>query len=309
MKQIDILLSVFNGEKHLVELLNSLLEQTYSNFRVLIRDDSSTDNSLSIINKYISDFPDIFQLFSDSFKNIGSAKSFMCLLKQTNSNYVMFCDQDDIWKNDKVEITFDKMKTTEKVYQSLPILIHTDLELVNSELESINSSLWKYQNINPNKKKLNQVIVQNIVTGCTMMINEPLINIAYAAPDEIVMHDWWLTLIASTFGEIDYIAKNTIYYRQHELNQIGAKRYGGGKFIQPFNRLKNRKIENNYLKKQVMAFKQRYEDDMPLEKKEIIDKFLEINNYGLIQKGCAYFINGYKKNGIVRNVADIISPI
>ncbi|SVB76208.1 uncharacterized protein METZ01_LOCUS229062 [marine metagenome] len=309
MKQIDILLSVFNGEKHLVELLNSLLEQTYSNLRVLIRDDSSTDNSLSIINKYISDFPDIFQLFSDSFKNIGTAKSFMCLLKQTDSNYVMFCDQDDIWKNNKVEITFDKMKTTEKVYPSLPILIHTDLELVNSELESINSSFWKYQNINPNRTKLNQVIVQNIVTGCTMMINEPLINIAYAAPDEIVMHDWWLTLIASTFGEIDYITENTIYYRQHELNQIGAKRYGEGKFIRPFNRLKNRKVENNYIKKQVMAFKQRYEDDMPLEKKEIIDKFLEINNYGLIQKRCAYFINGYKKNGIVRNVADIISPI
>ena len=86
----------------------------------------------------------------------------MHLLENTETDYLMFCDQDDIWKNNKVQSTFDKMRITEEIYPSLPILLHTDLEIVNSELESINSSLWKYQKINPKRTKLHQIIVQNI---------------------------------------------------------------------------------------------------------------------------------------------------
>jgi|ETNmetMinimDraft_28_1059901.scaffolds.fasta_scaffold01626_2 glycosyltransferase involved in cell wall biosynthesis len=309
MIKIEILLSVFNGEKYLIELFESLLSQTYRNFRILIRNDFSTDNSINIIKKYTKNYPDTFRLFHDSLGKSGTVNSFMHLLENTETDYLMFCDQDDIWKNNKVQSTFDKMRITEEIYPSLPILIHTDLEIVNSELESINSSLWKYQKINPKRTKLHQIIVQNIGTGCTMMINKPLIKIVHPVPDGIIMHDWWFMLVASTFGKIDYISESTVCYRQHELNQIGAKEYGRNKIIQRLKSLSVRAVENNYIKKQILAFKQRYKDDMPLDKKEIVDKFLEINNYGFIKKRFAYFINGFKKNGILRNLADIIFPI
>ena len=147
MNKIYILLSTYNGEKYLKEQLDSLFSQSYKDFKLIVRDDGSNDKTLDILKKY-----DIELL--PSFGNLGVKKSFEKLLKYASENneakYFMFCDQDDVWKSDKIEKTLKKMQELENLYgNNMPLLIHTDLEVVNENLKTINHSMWQYEKINP----------------------------------------------------------------------------------------------------------------------------------------------------------------
>lgn len=145
-------------------------------------------------------------------------------MNKTNADYIMFCDQDDFWLPNKIEKTLSLMKKTE-TDKTIPVLIHTDLYVTNSDLEITCNSFFKYSHIK-NEKSLNRAIVQNCVTGCSVMINKALLNLAKITDaKDVIMHDWWLYLIASAFGKIDFLNEPTLLYRQHENNSVGAKRH------------------------------------------------------------------------------------
>ncbi len=129
------------------------------------------------------------------------------------AEYIMFCDQDDVWKNDKIEKTLAKMQSMEQTYPHRPILIHSDLSVVDRELHLLHKSYWIYQHIDPSKDAINRLIFHNTVTGCTMMINRKLAQKAKVIPDEAIMHDWWIVMVASVFGHIGYIDEPLIFYR------------------------------------------------------------------------------------------------
>ena len=208
-KRILILLTTYNGARYLKQQIDSLLNQTYKNFEIIARDDGSSDNSFEILMSY-----DIKTL--ESIKNIGAKGSFGTLLEyavqNSDSEYFMFCDQDDVWENDKIEKTFTKMLEMEKSNPGTPLLAHTDLKVVDERLVSIADSFWKYQNIDPKKDSLNRLLMQNTITGCTMMINRKLAELALPVPKECIMHDWWIGLVASVFGRIDVIKVSSKIY-------------------------------------------------------------------------------------------------
>lgn len=221
---IDILLSTYNGEKYLSFLLDSLLSQTYKDFKVVVRDDGSSDNTIQILEQYIDKYPDFIIQVDKSSSNIGVIKSFERLLKESMSQFVMFCDQDDVWFPDKIEKTFSKMKEYETQVYNLPILIHTDLCVVDSQMNVIANSFWKYSNINPSfLLDFNYLGVCNSVTGCTVMVNKQAVQKALPFPDEVLMHDSWISLVVAKYGKIGFLNSPTIYYRQHESNEVGAK--------------------------------------------------------------------------------------
>ena len=220
---IDILVAVYNGEKYLKEQLTSILNQTYKEFNIIIRDDGSTDSSLDIIKEFNQLYPEKVTFVEDVPS--GSAKNnFFELMNYAKSDHIMFCDQDDIWFENKIEVTLKKMQATENTYgKDVPILCHTDLTVVDKNLNTINPSFFKMQKFDITKTTLNRALVQNIVTGCTMMINKALLDLAKGTNSEdIIMHDWWLFLIASAFGRVEVVTTPTILYRQHEENQVGA---------------------------------------------------------------------------------------
>lgn len=223
MSRIDILLSTYNGEKYLNELLNSIKDQTYINWHLIIRDDGSIDSTQIIIDKFKVKYPGkISQI--ESKQNVGVIKSFEILMQHTVSDYIMFCDQDDVWLPTKIELTYEKITQFEKEYPNKPILIHTDLMVVDKYLNVISNSFWYYSRIRPELLvDFNYLAVKNAVTGCTAMINSKVKNIIPKSTQNTLMHDSWITLnIANELGVIAYIDRPTILYRQHDNNVLGA---------------------------------------------------------------------------------------
>jgi glycosyltransferase involved in cell wall biosynthesis len=220
---IDILLATYNGEKYLNQQIDSILAQTCKDFRLLIRDDSSSDNTINIIKNYISKFPDKIRLIVDNKGRLGIAQNFAALLESSQSEYIMFCDQDDVWLADKIELTLNAMRTAEKNYPGLPLLVHTDLRVVDENLNIIADSLWHLIGIDTRTaSNLDKLIVRNSVTGCTMMINSKARDISLPIPQEAPIHDWWMAMNVAKLGKIIQITVPTILYRQHSGNVISA---------------------------------------------------------------------------------------
>ena len=194
---------------------------------MLIRDDCSSDNTRQIISNYADSYPGKIVPLTDYLGNLGACGNFARLLELTDADYIMFCDGDDVWLENKIELTFDRMKVIENEYGiNTPVLVHTDLTVTDEQLKPISKSYWNYQKINPKYDSINHLLVQNVVTGCTAMINKSLSSLVSPVPKDVIMHDWWIALNASIFGKIDFLSDPTILYRQHNANDTGAKKWG-----------------------------------------------------------------------------------
>ena len=225
---IDILLATYNGERYLSEQIDSILNQSYQNWRLLIRDDGSTDKTISIIEQYCTTFPQQIIKINGPSHNIGVISSFELLLKESESDYIMFCDQDDVWLKDKIKISFETLLKKETTYgKTIPLLIHTDLMVVDECLKLINPSFWDYTHLNPNIIELNKyfLAIANCITGCTILMNKAAKNISIPFPDTCLMHDAHIGLKVITNGYILHLSEPTIYYRQHSKNKLGAIKY------------------------------------------------------------------------------------
>jgi len=302
MNKVLILISTYNGEKFLPKLLDSLTEQTYKNLMIIARDDGSTDRTRDILNSY-----DIKIL--PSSENIGAKKSFSKLieyaLQNTDSNYFMFSDQDDVWKTDKVENTLEKMQEMEKKYLNKPILVHTDLEVVDKDLQIVHNSFFLYQKLNPKYASLNNLLVQNNITGCTIMINRRLAKIALPIPSKAIMHDWWLGLVAAYFGQIAFLDEQTILYRQHEQNHIGAKKFDLVDLIKKF------RFKEVFMKKELIAqakdFFDMYYDLLDYKTIEMLNNFIIIEKKSFFKRKKIIFKYKLYKQNYLRNINFILN--
>ena len=162
-----------------------------------------------------------------SNKNIGSTSSVDILLSFTSAPYIALSDQDDFWREDKLELCLEAMINAENKYKvSTPILVHSDLKLVDSELSNLHTSYSSRQILRPHLNLPSQICLTNVVTGCTVLMNRSLLEQSLPIPREALVHDWWIALVASVFGEIVYISDQPILYRQHSSNQIGSTGFG-----------------------------------------------------------------------------------
>jgi len=141
---IDILLAAYNGERFLKQQIDSILAQSNQDWQLLIRDDNSSDSTVNIIKDYTVKYPHKIRLIEDDRGRLGPALNFGKLLEHTDNDYVMFSDQDDVWLPDKIDLTLNTMKDAEEIYPNMPILVHTDLKVVNEDLKIIADSLWSY---------------------------------------------------------------------------------------------------------------------------------------------------------------------
>lgn len=221
MEKVDIILATYNGEQFLSEQIESILNQTYKEFRLFIADDCSTDKTRKIIEEYSKKDNRITAFYQE--KNLGVVSNFEFLLKKVENRYFMFADQDDIWRHDKIE------KSIKKIKESDSDLIYTDLEVVDSNLNTTYASYWKLKNIYHKIKKYNNfesLYLNNFVTGCTILAKKEIISKVLPLPknSKYVLHDYWIPLIVSQNGKIDYIEEPLIQYRQHKNNKIGSKK-------------------------------------------------------------------------------------
>ena len=232
--RVAILLPTFNGEKYLEEQLDSLLAQSYKNLVVVLRDDGSRDGTLDIIHSHLDRFPDTFHWIENKGRNLGASGSFSFLMQYALEHkkelglekvYMMFCDQDDIWAENKVELQMQCMLEAEADHENIPVLIHSDLKVVSDSRGRIADSFMNYQGLEAARNRFRHILLCNIVTGCTALINESLSARSLPIPPEAIMHDWWLALAASAFGKLVLIDKPLVEYRQHASNTLGAVEY------------------------------------------------------------------------------------
>lgn len=296
-------LSTYNGEKYLKEQLDSLLSQTYKPIKIMVRDDGSTDKTVEILKSYgVHILP--------LGKNLRSKLSFSALLdamlQDEQAQYFMFCDQDDIWDKDKVAKSVAKIQTMEQDLKHLPLLVHTDLRVINEAQKVLSNSFWNYEHINPDRKKLGNLLMQNTITGCTMLFNRSLAQLSLPIPKEAIMHDWWMALVASAFGEIGSIKEPTISYRQHGGNDTGAKAYSWKKVLKDaggivFGRgLYVQHLDINLA--QARAFLETYSEKLDANALSTLEAFTTIKSQNYFQK--RYSLIRYKllKYGFLRNL-------
>lgn len=220
--KIAILMATYNGEKYICQQIDSILSQTCKDWELYIHDDGSTDNTVAVVESYVEKYPDKIHLIDG--KSTGGAKyNFFYMFGQVEAPYYMTCDQDDVWLDKKIELTYDKMLAIEDK-ADVPCLVYTELRVVDSELNTIADTMSEYQSLDCHKRTINQFILQNSVTGCTMMINRALRDkmLRITDIDNTIMHDWWAALVAAQFGKTAFIDEATILYRQHGDNSLGA---------------------------------------------------------------------------------------
>lgn len=304
---ITVLLATYNGEKYLIEQLDSLLKQSFSDFKILIRDDGSTDSTVEIIEEYCKKYPE--KITAIKGEGTGSAcRNFFKLVEAADDDYVMFCDQDDVWLPEKIEKTYLKMKELESDAEGLPLLVHSDLFVVDEKLNVLSESFFKFQAISPERDKLNNLLVQNNVTGCTVMINREMLKLAKETPETCIMHDWWLGILAAAFGKSAYITEPLMLYRQHGSNQVGAKKATGIEFV--INKFKTRKtVKRNYqnLYSQAESLLTMYGERLNDEQRETVEAVVSLRTASKLSKIKIIRKHDFRKNTFLRTVGQYFS--
>lgn len=223
MKKIAILLATYNGEKHLREQIDSILNQTFKDFDLYIRDDASKDGTSKIIEEYRSKYPKKIFDISNGKSSGASQNNFLLLLKYVvgKYQYYMFCDQDDVWLPNKVEAEYNEI---EKYDNRKPILVHSDLYVVDSKLNIKADSFINYSKLSNMELNFNKLLMQNNVTGCTMIFNNALAKKVNFKCNQL-LHDHHIAILASSCGEIHLLRQPLVYYRQHGDNVVGAQKF------------------------------------------------------------------------------------
>jgi glycosyltransferase involved in cell wall biosynthesis len=221
---IDILMPTFDGAAFVAEQVASILRQSDQDWHLTVRDDGSTDGTLDVVSDLALAHPDRITVGRRDTPSGSAKQNALEMLTSAHARYLMFADQDDVWLDDKVARTRARMAELEaELGTATPILVHTDLMVAHRDLRVAAPSMMAAQQLDGRETRLGRLLAQNTVTGCTVMVNRALADLVDEPFDDVVMHDWWLALIASAFGGIGFVDTPTVLYRQHEANVVGAR--------------------------------------------------------------------------------------
>ena len=262
MKRIVVLLSSYNGEKYLRQQLDSIIGQDCEKecnvkLSLLVRDDGSADLTTQILDEYQKKYPD--KIFWYQGKNIGVVDSFFDLLCRSasqygQSDYYAFADQDDYWLPHKLSAGIHHLEQMEEECRqqegraSVPLLYCGAPTLVDEQLCPISSGIDR----SSKTPGFANALIENVANGCTMIINKELSGmLAGEKPEFVIMHDWWIYLVASCFGKVYYDSDSYLYYRQHAGNVLGN---ASGRGAELWDRLKRLRKSSGNASRQAAQF-------------------------------------------------------
>ncbi len=303
MSTITIVMATYNGEKYVGEQIESILASNYQDMELYIYDDGSKDNTVELLKSYETQYPDMVHVVQNE-TNLGHAMNFIHALSRTTTDYIMFCDQDDVWKKHKVATTLKRMRHMEaQLGKDTPLAVFTDATVVDGNLNVLNQSFFCSGHLNPCRTDLPHLLMENKLMGCTVMVNAALRKVLQSKPlpQHARYHDWWLALIAAAFGRIGYVRESTMLYRQHGSNVVGDI----GFFAYVSNRVSNLHKQREALEelyRQAGEFLQLYGDALPEEKKEILSQFISMKEKNGLERRILILRYGYWKTGLLRNI-------
>ncbi|MCC9759663.1 glycosyltransferase family 2 protein, partial [Streptococcus agalactiae] len=292
--KVNILMATYNGEKFLAQQIESIQKQTFKEWNLLIRDDGSSDKTCDIIRNFTAKDSRIRFINENEHHNLGVIKSFFTLVNYEVADFYFFSDQDDVWLPEKLSVSLEAAKHKAS---DVPLLVYTDLKVVNQELNILQDSMIRAQSHHANTTLLPE-LTENTVTGGTMMINHALAE-KWFTPNDILMHDWFLALLAASLGEIIYLDLPTQLYRQHDNNVLGARTMD-----KRFKILREgpKSIFTRYWKlihdsqKQASLIVDKYGDIMTVTDLELIKCFIKIDKQPFMTRLRWLWKYGYSKN-------------
>jgi len=257
-KKLQVLMSAYNGEKYIVEQLDSIFAQTYPNIEVLVRLDGSKDSTADLLREYQKKEP---RLFVYEEENLGLTKSFLNLIEKSDADYVAFSDQDDFWLPNKLEVAVSMLEGHDE-----PALYCSNQLLTDANLNQLdNSNMPDYY-----RPGFGNALVETVCTGCTAVMNKALAdNIKEHMPENAIWHDWWAYLVASYLGTVIFDKNAYILYRQHGGNIVGSSRSA---FAMIYNKWQFLKKSRGMLEKQLKDFQKEYRCNP--EKDKYVDMML-----------------------------------
>lgn len=289
-KYVDILLSTYNGEKYIDELIESVLKQTYPYIRLLVRDDKSSDATLERIAEWKKRYPEKFVIIEDDKGNMGVTGSMFALLKNSISDYVIFCDQDDVWFQDKVRRLVRFMESKEQQYPDEPILVHCEAYTTDEQLHPVDSdkkrALTAYQSgKNKEQTSFANLLLSNPVQGASMLFNRALVQELSVLFDKKInktlIYDSVVSSVCSICGRIFFYPHPMMYYRQHGRNVVGAKK----RYLHKMNTYKEKEANElktaNYLlvnRTKCLLLNKHYKNKMSAGQKKILAHYMHAPN-------------------------------
>lgn len=232
MPTVDVLLATYNGARFLPEFLYSLAEQSHPDWRLIVRDDGSTDASLAIVRDWAERIDQSIKIIHDEDRGVGPRGSFARLLAASDTPYFVFADQDDVWLPEKIASLLNAATRAETAAgRAVPVLAHCDLRVVTEDLGTISDSFWKQQGFTYRQARTGpeyshvrkSLLLRNFVTGCAMLGNAALREQMLPIPADFSMHDWWAAHVAAYLGHIEPVDAQLVLYRQHGNNAVGAR--------------------------------------------------------------------------------------
>jgi glycosyltransferase involved in cell wall biosynthesis len=301
--EIDVLMATWNGAQYIRQQLDSLFCQTLQDFRLIVRDDGSSDSTLQILEQYRSRYSDRV-IVRKNLSRQGACRTFSLLAEESAAPYIAFCDQDDIWREDKLELGYTAAKHVEAEHGvHTPVLVFSDLELIGDDSKRLAPSMWKMRHVNPRRATLGSMLVQNLVSGCTVLANRSLLVSGIPIPAEAQMHDFWLGLVAAAFGILHPLHETTVLYRQHNDNAIGAG--AGWRITEVLKRLMGDPAFHDGIeasRRQSRIFANRYSSLLSERQKEILQAWSKSHELPALVRHWTLYRNGLRRTSLLNNL-------
>lgn len=303
---ISIVLAACDGGRYLRQQLASLSGQTLLPGELIVGDDGSQDDTCKIVEEFAASSPFPVRLVRSAGSRLGTSGNFARLLELAGGDYLMFCDQDDIWFPDKVQVTLKEMRRLEGVYGLYkPCIVYTDLKIAAEDGTEIAPSFWRYQRIRPPEDHLRVLLVQNVATGCTMMVNRAALRLVMPMPLQVpLMHDWWFALaVAACGGHISGLDYATMLYRQHGCNVVGARAWWRRILTRLVGGAENIRKELRATQEQAAGLLCRHGNDIPQSNKAVVQSYARLAEYGFWARKMLLARHGIHKLGWYRTVS------
>ncbi len=303
MSRVSIVLSTYNGEKYLKEQLDSILTSSYQDIDLFIRDDGSSDRTMELLEAYHGKEPERIYIRRNEV-NLGYTLNFLEGICDTTADYVMLCDQDDVWMPNKIRDTLNRMRHMEaQLGKDTPLAVFTDATLVDEKLHQLHESFFLAGKLNPRRTDLAHILMENKLIGCTVMINASLRRILKSRrlPQKARYHDWWIALIAASCGKIGFLPDRTMLYRQHGFNVVGSRSFLS--YIRDrISSLQKQKGALLAVEQQAEEFAELYRDYLSEANLEVLGQFAGLQHAGFLQRRVLILKYGFFKTGLIRNI-------
>ena len=303
---VSVLLATFNGEAYLPALLSSLQAQTEEEMRILWQDDGSSDITPSLLASAQGPFLPGTQ----QGQRLGAAGNFLSLMRQDDAPACALCDQDDLWRPDKLARCLAALRQAEaESGADVPILVHHDCRVVAADGTPLRPSLMRHQGWDSRAADLPRLLVQNNVTGCTCVMNAALRRLVadHAPAERLFMHDWFIAQTAAAFGRIVYVDEPLVDYRQHGSNVLGASRTGlirrGLSALRTPQRAKAR-IRLTW--EQTRVFRDAYGDLLSSQAAAIVGDYLAIESLPKMQRIASIRQGGYLMQSRIARIGQML---